>query len=113
MGSPPSEFQVDVRAGGDAVVVAPKGEIDLGTVEEVRRAIERAHDGTSALVIDLSDVGFLDTSGLRLVVEQNERAHDLGFRLEVVPGPPPVQRVFQIAGLDAKLPFTDAPGSGA
>ena len=90
------------------MVVAPRGEIDLGTVDEVRRAIERAHDSSSTLVLDLSGVGFLDTSGLRLVVEQNNRARDHGYRLELIPGPPPVQRVFQIAGLEPKLPFADA-----
>ena len=112
MAGPPGQFDVEVRTDEGAVVVAPRGEIDLGTVDEVRRAIERAHDSASTLVIDLSGVGFLDTSGLRLVVEQHNRARDLGYSLKLIPGPPPVQRVFQIAGLEPKLPFADAPGSG-
>ena len=111
MAGPPGQFEVDVESRDGGVVVAPKGEIDLSTVDEVRRAIEQSHDSASSLVIDLSGVGFLDTSGLRLVVEQNNRARDLGYALELIPGPPPVQRVFQIAGLDQKLPF--ASGSGA
>ena len=108
---PPGQFRVDVRTENGALVVSPQGEIDLGTVEEVRLAIDRAHDGVAPLVIDLGGVGFLDTSGLRLVVEQNNRARDLGYGLELLPGPPPVQRVFQIAGLEPKLPFRGAAGA--
>lgn len=105
LAGPPGQFRVDVRHDGAAVVVAPHGEIDLGTVDEVRKAIERSHDGSSNLVIDLRGVGFLDTSGLRLVVEQSDRATQRGYRFELIPGPPPVQRVFEIAGLEPKLPF--------
>ena len=105
MAGPPGQFRVEVSDDGSAVVVAPLGEIDLGTVDEVRKAIERSHDGSSDLVIDLRGVGFLDTSGLRLVVEQSNRATERGYTLALIPGPAPVQRVFEIAGLEPKLPF--------
>ena len=104
---------MDVRRDGDVLVVAPQGEIDLGTVDEVRYAIEREHDSVSPLVIDLSGVGFLDTSGLRLVVEQHNRAEERGHSLEIVPGPPQVMRVFEIAGLEPKLPFRPGPEPGS
>jgi anti-sigma B factor antagonist len=102
-----------VRSHGDALIVAPHGEIDLATVEDVRRAIERAHDGKSTLLIDLRGVAFLDTSGLRLIVEQNNRARDGDYSMQIVRGPAPVQRVFEIAGLEPKLPFTDDAPTGA
>lgn len=109
MAVPPGHFRVDVREEAATLVVAPQGEIDLGTVDEVRKAIERAHDGKSDLVLDLSSVTFLDTSGIRLIVEHNDRARDGGYGLKLVPGPPPVQRVFEIAGLEAELPFGGRP----
>lgn len=100
-----------MRQEGPSLVVAPHGEIDLGTVDEVRKVIDRDHDGSSPLVIDLRGVSFLDTSGLRLVVEQNNRAGDRGHGLTIVRGPATVQRVFEIAGLEPKLPFVHEPGS--
>lgn len=111
MVGPLGHFRVDVRREGPALVVAPRGEIDLGTVDQVRQVIDREHDGSSPLVIDLRGVTFLDTSGLRMVVAQNNRADDRGHTLTIVRGPAAVQRVFEIAGLEPKLPFADEPGS--
>jgi anti-anti-sigma factor len=91
------------------LVVAPRGEIDLATVDLVLDAIEREHLPGESLAIDLRDVGFMDTSGLRLVIGLNERAADENFELRVVRGPAPVQRVFEVAGLLPRLPFVDDP----
>ena len=55
------------------------------------------------LVLDLRGVGFMDTSGLRYTLELNERAERDGWRLRLVRGPRPVQRVFDVAGLAPRL----------
>ena len=110
---PPGQFRIDVRRADGALIVSPHGEIDLATVDDVRRVIEREHDGSATLLVDLRGVEFLDTSGLRLVVEQNNRARDGGYTMQIVRGPAPVQRVFEIAGLEPKLPFTDDVPAGA
>ena len=65
----------------------------------------------AVLILDLRGVGFMDTSGLRLVIEEQRRAAGAGYRFAVVRGPSRVQRLFEIAGLagdDAQL-FIDAP----
>jgi len=51
--------------------------------------------------LDLRDVGFMDTSGLRLVIEEQQRAAAGRYRFAVVPGPRKVQRLFEIAGFTA------------
>ena len=53
------------------VVVAPRGEIDLLTAPEVRDALVAAPGPRVAL--DLRGVGFLDTSGLRVILENDRR----------------------------------------
>jgi anti-anti-sigma factor len=93
-------------------VVAPRGEIDLATVGLVRDAVEREHQSGEDLILDLREVGFMDTSGLRYVLEIVERASKDGFDVQLVRGPTAVQRVFEVSGLEPRLPFVDEPGAG-
>lgn len=105
---PQPEFSVDVRRDGDAVVVvAPTGEIDLSTVEEVRARLRQHERGT--LVLDLRGVEFLDSSGLTMILEQHRRAEQAGFPFVLTRGPERVQRIFDITGLMHRLTFRDEP----
>jgi anti-anti-sigma factor len=101
-------FLVDVRRDGAAVIVAPRGDVDLATVSAVRHAIAEAGP-VEALVLDLRGVDFLDTSGLQLVLEQRRRAEQEGFRLVLVRGHAGLQRLFEIAGMTSALTFVDDP----
>ncbi|WP_081425473.1 STAS domain-containing protein [Conexibacter woesei] len=87
-----------------------RGEFDLAAVETVEDALARAFDGdTQLLEIDLGQLTFLDSSGLRTILEARDRAASSGVRLRLVRGIEPVQRVFAITGLEASLPFADEP----
>ncbi|WP_037503506.1 STAS domain-containing protein [Solirubrobacter soli] len=103
------EFSVSRRRAGDAIVVAPVGEIDLATVPVVEAEIAAAIDETPALVLDLRDVTFIDSAGLRLVLETSRKAAPFS----VVRGPREVQRVFGLVGLDERLDMLDEPPPGA
>jgi len=105
----PGNFDVATHRREAALVVIPRGEIDLATVDLVREAVERDKEPGEDLVLDLREVGFMDTSGLRYVLELNERAARDGFDLRVVRGPRAVQRVFEVSGLEPRLPFVDDP----
>jgi len=105
----PGNFDVSAERNGSALVVSPLGEVDLATIGSVREAVDREHDGSEPLVLDLRRVEFMDTSGLRYVLELSERAAKEGFGLRLVRGTPAVQRVFEVSGLEAKLPFVDQP----
>jgi anti-anti-sigma factor len=102
------EFSVTRRRAGDAVVVMPVGEIDLATVDAVWAEMEAAAAETQHLVLDLREVSFMDSAGLRLVVESS-RAVD---RFEVVRGPQEVKRVFDLVGLEDRLTMLDQPPDG-
>ena len=95
-------FEIAVNPDGDRVVVVPKGEIDLSTVPVLRRRLdEAARSGVKQLVLDLRGVSFLDSSGLKLILDQLDR--DVDFAL--IAGPESVHRVFEITGLHARIPF--------
>jgi anti-anti-sigma factor len=60
--------------------------------------------------LDLRKLNFMDSTGLRLLVQADARARESGHRLAIVRGPEAVHRVLEITGLDAKLDLIDDPG---
>src|SRR5688572_23078180 len=97
-------FTIEVRMGPDGALVAPCGELDMGTQDELRTVL-REHAGRGAVTLDLAGIRFLDTSGLRLILETADAARREGFRFTVLPGSPSVQRLFEIAGVVDLVPF--------
>jgi anti-sigma B factor antagonist len=94
---------------GDAIVVALTGELDISSAGRVEQALERAETRRPAvLVLDLSGLVFMDSTGLRIVMRADARARERGGRLTVVRGPEPVQRVFRITRLDERLTMADS-----
>ena len=104
-------FTCQVTSDGDDVVIAPRGELDMATVGAVEAELRRAHGaGIRRFRLDLSGLSFMDSSGLHLVTRWvNESSRD-GFGFELEPGPPAVQRVFELAALMDELPFRKHPG---
>lgn len=109
-----SHLRLDTRRILGDAVVSVHGDVDLTTFGAVESALDAARVGASVLVLDLREVGFMDTSGLRLVISEQQRAAANGYRFVVVPGSGKVQRLFEIAGFaDGDLLFADAPAETA
>jgi anti-sigma B factor antagonist len=90
------------------VHVALVGELDLSTVAKVQEELRRIEVSSPAtLVVDLSKLTFLDSTGLRCIVTADERAREEGRRIVIVRGPDAVQRVFAITRLDDRLEMVD------
>ena len=99
-------FSVDVATAEDGrVVVTPSGELDMATQGELRAALERAAEERGAVTLDLGALRFLDTSGLRLILETTEASRREGFTFSVRPGSEPIQRLFEVAGVADLVPF--------
>ena len=105
--SGPPPFSVAVDRRDHALVVAPSGELDIATVGEVRAAFASATADVRTFVLDLAAVSFIDTSGISLVIEQQQRAEAAGHRFRIVRGTDEVQRLFEISGLLSRLPFAE------
>ena len=103
------EFSVSRRRAGDAIVVAPAGEIDLATIDALEAGVDAALEEAGHLVLDLREVTFIDSAGLRLVLETSRKA----TRFSVVRGPREVQRVFGLVGLEERLETLDQPPPAA
>jgi anti-anti-sigma factor len=96
-------FNFEVVQGDDVVRVVLTGEFDLSVVPAVEDEIHRVEGSAPLLVIDLSALEFMDSSGLRTLVTADERARKSGRRLVLIQGPPQVHRVFEITQLTERL----------
>jgi anti-anti-sigma factor len=101
-------LEVDTEDREGLVQVSLRGELDLSTVEKVEDELRRIeHGADKPLVLDLSGLTFLDSTGLRLMVTADQRARKAGRRLTIVKGPETVHRVFTITKLDERLQMVD------
>jgi anti-sigma B factor antagonist len=99
-------FRIDVHPERDSVRVVPVGEVDIATVGELDAKLhELRGDGVQHFLLDLRELTFMDSSGLRLILDWDSRARRNGISLALVPGPATVQRVFELAGVLDQLPF--------
>lgn len=108
-----SALTISIRRLDDGVVLALSGDLDLATVPRLQRELERtASTGLQRTVLDLTRIAFMDSSGLRAIVDAAERASASGSALELVRGPDHVHRIFEITLLDERLSFVPAPAGG-
>jgi anti-sigma B factor antagonist len=101
-------FHCEVEPRRDMVRVHPVGEVDLATAPEIEaqlRDLDAA--GFKRLVLDLTDVSFLDSTGLRVILAWDARSRADGLSFSLVPGPPTVQRLFELTGVTERLTFVD------
>jgi anti-sigma B factor antagonist len=101
-------FRIEVEPSRDMVRVVPVGELDLATANKLREEIDRLHvAGFNRLVLDLSKLRFMDSTGLKLVLETNAGARDDGWTFSLVRGPEAVQRLFEVTNITEHLDFVD------
>ena len=93
------------------VVLTLGGELDLATVPVLQEQLDDAMRGKAAVVIDLSRLEFIDSSGLDLLVRAERHQRDAGAQLVLVRGPRAVHRVFALTSLDSHFEFCDSPSA--
>jgi anti-sigma B factor antagonist len=110
LAQPIEPFSCNVTPERDRVIVAPRGELDMATVEAVEQELRRLFDsGFRKIVLDLGGLSFMDSSGLHLVMRWAAEASRDGFEFELEPGQPQVQRIFELAAVVDELPFRSRP----
>ncbi len=103
-------LRIETRTAPDRVVLELHGELDLSAAPLLAAEIERAENSErAALVLDLEDLDFVDSAGLRVILAAHERS--LGSRREfaITEGTPQVRRLFEIAGVGAHLQTIEEP----
>ena len=98
---------VNTRRVADGVIVQPHGEIDLATVGDLDDALRAAEaTGAAKILVDLTAVSMLDSTGLRSLVSAHDRALVAKRELLIRPGTARLRRLFEVAGLADRLPLT-------
>jgi anti-sigma B factor antagonist len=94
-------FSLDVRGPAAGVTtVIPRGEIDLATVGELESWLEDLRIRCASVVLDLSQVTFIDSSGLRALARARAAADQAKTSLRLERPSPPVARALDLVGLD-------------
>jgi anti-sigma B factor antagonist len=92
-------------AGTSASVVSLAGELDLSTIPRVQKQLFDQLRSHAAIVVDLTDVTFIDSSGIALLIQAFRTTDDTGILNTVIAEGSQVERVFRLAGIDRALPL--------
>ncbi len=103
-------FDLRVARNARRSHITPSGELDIATTPEVEQAFAAAiADGMREIVLDLRELTFMDSTGLRALAQANARAEECGVELSIVRGSHQIRRVIEISGLGSLLPLVDEP----
>ena len=113
MATPPDDFSIASASGDGRTVLMVRGELDLATAPELEEHIDGVLDAGREVVVDLRDLAFMDSSGIRVLVAAHARAGRCGTRLIVVrPAPGSVvAKIIEISGLEGELNLVNDPAS--
>lgn len=93
------------------VVLTLAGELVLATVSVLQERLDHAMRGKAAVVIDLSRLRFIDSSGLEMLVGAERQLRESGVQLVLVRGPRAVHRLFELTRLDSRFEFCGSPSA--
>ncbi len=98
------EFRIGVMPSNEAMVVAPTGALDMASAATMKRALQALLEaGRTKLVVDLSGITYIDSTGLGELVRSMKRARELGGDLRLCGLPDKVLRIFELTRLDQQV----------
>jgi anti-anti-sigma factor len=106
---PPGRLVITSEQDAGTARLTLEGELDLASsvqVEEQLGALEAARP--ERIVIDLAGLAFIDSTGLRTLIQADQRAREAGSELVLRPGDEGIQRVFELTGALDVLRFEPA-----
>jgi anti-sigma B factor antagonist len=102
---PVRPFTAEAVATDRGVIVDVAGEVDIATAPRLREALATRPRVDGLLLVDLTSVTFMDSSGLAVILELQAEVAQAGARLAIVCPPGPVRLLFEVTGVDVDLPL--------
>ncbi len=104
----PTGFSISTSERGGRWVVVVRGELDLATAPALETAVTERLDAGHEVVVDLRELAFMDSTGLRVLVRAHASVGDEKRFLVVRPPPGgPIAKILAIAGVDSQLDLVD------
>jgi anti-sigma B factor antagonist len=101
-------LELTTETDGTTVRLALTGELDIAGAARVEQELERIErEPPTTIVLDLRELAFMDSTGLRVIVAADGRAREQARRLVVVRGSDTVQRIIEMTRLDERLEIVD------
>ena len=97
------DLSITASRDGSTAIVTAVGEIDLSNVGDLRSAVIAAAEDCDRLRLDLSDIEFIDSTGLGGLLELRSMLRARSVTLEIVAGEGPVRQAVEITGLGELL----------
>ena len=102
------DLQMTVVKEGDETVLILAGDLDVYTSASLReRLVDLIHGARPKIVIDLSGLAFVDSTGLGTLVDGHKRVRQAGGEMVLRSPTPSTRRVIEITGLGRVLPIRD------
>ncbi|MDP9328050.1 MAG: STAS domain-containing protein [Actinomycetota bacterium] len=100
------ELEIQSRNEGEWTILVAAGELDLYTAPRLRdEVLATLEGGATQIALDLHDVGFIDSTGLGILVACLKRVRERDGRLVVIaPETSPLRRLLALTGLEEALP---------
>ena len=101
-------LELTTETDGTTVRLALTGELDIAGASRVEQELERIErEPPATIVLDLRELAFMDSTGLRVIVAADSRAREQARRLVIVRGTDTVQRIIEMTRLDERLEIVD------
>lgn len=102
------ELEIKIDQSDGLCVIALAGEVDVYTAPQLKeRLIESIEGGCTNILVDLEQVGFIDSSGLGVLVGALRRVKENSGAIRLVCSRENVLKIFRITGLDKVFPIFD------
>lgn len=103
-------LRIEPRHGEEGHVVKLAGELDLSSAGAFTQAVlDLGERGAGDVLVDLSELTFVDSTGLRAILSAKAIADEQGWRLQMTEGTRQVERLFELTGVRHHMPIAPAP----
>ena len=105
----PTGFSISISERNGRAVVVLRGELDLATAPDLDTALTELQEAGQDVAVDLRELAFMDSTGLRVIVAAHARAKDGEHSFVIVRPRPggPIERILAIAGVASVLEVVD------